>query len=865
MENIRVLTGNAAGEGGHSNVGTGTGVDWATASHPTYANTGLIFDGTEPPAALQSALLALAASTAARGTLKPWNSSVSADAKPSIATGPSFVELDLGVSNQKVAFLAGSTATALNSTTPDGGDAAAVDFEAGYGWECCFQLWFDESTFSPIATIKPAHVGNNNPGAPLTVVLCSGIATSGTQFFQTRATVYNSGGFRPSAVLSQVAYNVSGTGNVGTPTTLAPKGGGNQLNPWGHFSLNEWVAFGQWMQRATDADDKNGKVRTLINGAVVSESPSADVWMTTASRMERFFGLLNEYVSLDSIKVRYAPPIRCMKVPDADLEEAFPLRWDLNVSRGNHLVRLFPAAFVGHPMTIETYSGSPTLPTLGRHPMAGGVFPGRMEFVVSAGSGDVSLSKTPDLWDGDPDFTIFGAHGWTHISLNSAAPNGGQITFEVLDENNGVQPLCSVTIDDTGTGAVIINGDTVLSGRTDVPANARWQPIISISPGRTVVTLHQMSLVSKTSKLLRTFEDTNVYESGDGIGRAQVFMTGVAGPRRLSHASVSVHREYDLVTGDSYTDGTAAESYSISSITGANTINVPSMGSRAPAAGTTVTIAGNSTPGNNGDWTVASSTATTIVVTGTLTNTGASGTVDLLSPDMTGTANRIGMYIPDRSDADGIPGGYNVVPFDVEHDLDGYHALISIARSGGRLSEDLANVLPQAPHIPYPNVMALCYDVNDCGAPSSESASITKAEEIAQDKLDLAKWAKARGGKTILSPSPNLYSAGVAAGYSNRYYRRTPNRVWDQVKRLIQSSDVASSVYLVDVLACVDSGSITLVSDGIHPDNASAPVYGLGYHQCLDVLDETAGFNLNGTLRRVGGRSRGAIGSAIGT
>lgn len=858
MENIRCITGNAAGEGDFTNVGTGTGVTWSTSGHPTYNNTGVVFDATEPPAALQSALVSLAASTAARGTLKPWNSSVPADAKPLIATGPAFVELDLGVTNQRAVFIGGSTATALNSTTPDGGDAAAIDFEAGYGWECPIQLWFDETTYSAVATVKPAH----NPTA---AVLCSGIATSGTQFFQARSTIYNVDGFNPSAVLSLNLYNVSGTGNVGTPTTLTPKGGGGSSIPWGHFSLNEWVAYGQWMQRATDADDKNGKVRTLINGAVVCEGPSADVWMTTASRMERFFGLLNEYAGIGDIKFRYAPPIRCMKVPDADIAEAFPLRWELNVAKGNHLVRLFPAAFVGHPMTIETYSGSPTLPTLGRHPMAGGVFPGRMEFVITAGASDISLSKTPDLWDGSAETTIFGSHGWTHISLNSAAPNAGVVSFEVLDEANGVQPICSVTIDDTGTGAVSINGQTVLSGRTDVPANARWQTIISFTAGQTVVTLHQMSLASKTSKLLRTFEASNAYETGDGVGRAQVYMTGAAGPRRVSHASVSVHREYDIVTGDSYSDGTAAETYSISSITGTNTINVPSMGSRAPVAGATVIITGNSTPGNNGTWTVASSTATTIVVAGTLTNTGASGTVDLLSPGMSGTANRIGMYIPDRSDADGIPGGCSIIPFSVSHELEGYHALISIARQGGRLSEDLANVLPQAPHIPRPIVMALCYDINDCGSPSSESASMAKARELAANKLALARWAKQRGGKAILSSSPNLYSAGVAAGYSNRFYRRTPNRVWEETKRLIQTSDVASSVYMVDVLACVDSGAITLVSDGIHFDNASSPVYMLGYQQCLDVLGEATGNNIDGTLRRVGSTGRtGAVGSAIG-
>lgn len=836
-----IVTGTAGGEAGMVNVGTGRNVTWPTSGNPTFALTGVLFVGTD-----NGGVSAVNITTAAdRGTLKPWGTG--ADAKPHWATGPGFVECPQSVTGRRFSLISDSEAAALNSELTDGLGQAEIDFEGGYLFTVGFQLYTDPSTIQHTAepTITPA----NAPGMQSMHEFVNG---GGSTLGQFRINPTNVGGFRPGALIANGGYTSQGEDWLPS----------NQGSPYGHLCFNEWYPLQVWIRRATSNGANDGEIRWYLGKTLVSRQTGVNIWVATnAWRLEHWASLGSGWnTARTGLQFRWCAPLKIQAVPEADLPNALIDCWQRNTELGLDLRRLWPVQCPVYPITLTTVTGTPTVPTFGRTINAGGVFPGICELPLAGDAGEEQMIEFPAVWDGDSDTTPFGPDGWTHISLNTFFPNGGRLAFRVRNAADSAN-IAEVVFDDSGTGSFTINGVSTLTGRTDLPEKKRWQIVLSLTAGETRVTLVNQTTDSLTdATLCKVFTSANTYVAGTAIGKPQASGRNV-NAMCVRAGSCSVHAEYTVTVGDSFTSaGSATNTYAISGVNqGTKTFTVATMQSgttrtRRPVAGDSVLVTGT----NAGWYTVASATDTTITVVEAIPSATADGAVDLGSPVIHCLANRLAQHFPNRYDSDAIAPHYRFGHPLLDNFLNKLHPLVNLARSGGRLTELLTSILPNCTLMPKPKVLSMCFDVNDTTATTTAVSMIAQAKSLADNKKLLIDWVIARGGKIILTEGMNGQNAGVVLnGWAPRFRRVTPVQVWQNLEYLVRAlTNADRNVTMLRPPAFMPAGSITMAGDGLHPDSATAIDYDAAMHLAAEATENSYGVNANdGTIQAIGGRS----------
>lgn len=828
---IRKVTGVA----GAGNTGTGADVTWPSSGNPTYANSGGYFDFNDTGASAGTSTFSKTGTNT--GDFVTY-ASLGQDAW--WASGPSFIR---AASGQNGPYMGFQNVAALTSLLGGGTPTTDVAFRV---W---FMFYTDPATFNPVAdpTVTPA----NNPGAISMARCCTGTNVTCSEL---RGNTVNLAGFKPAVLLTGSAY-----GNEELAKALS-------ANHNGHLEMNRWYQLVGRYKRSTSSTSNDGTIEYWLNGCCVmrhtnvGENGVTDngLWPTAAQAVERFLSVFYGWTERTGVRICFGP-WDVSTVPDADLSSYVTEHWRFNVERGMSLRRLWNCQWANRGLTI---TGTATLPTVGREVNNSGGRPGRTEFVITGTSGQTSLTVSPNIWDGDPETTPFGEDGWTHINFLDLVPNGGTVTVRVMDETNAAA-LCAVTIDDTGSGSVSVNLSTVLSGRTDVPAGARWQGILSIKAGQAYVWLHQLSLDSFTTKMIRGFPVSCAYVGGDGIGRAEISQSigAINGP--MAHGAIGAWADLDVLLGDSYTGAGIANAYAISGVNqGTKTFTVASMGTRNPPAGYKVRVPSGP---NAGTYTVASSTSTTIVTVEAIPSATVSGSVDLVWPEYHLAAQRLGQFPGQACDADAIPNGYDPAPFGMTA-LAGFNAAIVLARSGGRLSDFYANCLSQLSGAPPMRVLMQCFDVNDTTATTSDAAAAAQAKALAGNKKLLVEWVAQRGGHVWFTPSPNLQDAGIVVpGLSNRFRRKTPAMVDAELSAVLHTINAgAGSFSYARVLDRLDCNAVTM-TDGIHVDATPAQTMGYELHAALEANKSLSNHNADGSVRRISraGGSRGPVVSPL--
>lgn len=837
IKNIRIITGIAGGVGALLNVGTGADKTWPSSGNPTFANSGCYYTFAEGTGLFQ--LLGANA-----GTFKPWGTG--ADAKPAGATGNSFIEMPSAHTGQCVAFMANTDSTALNSTLTDGAGTAEIDFENGYLVSCWVQWWTDETTFSSLAgSLSPAH----NPGA-LSMHEFKGAV--GSTKYQTRMNPYNVGGFAPSIVLSDGGY-------TGTNTYIVGTGGFSSSLPNGHLAFNRWYKFQVWARRATGAAATDGEIRVYLSGRLVFQMTNVNVWATDGNYLETFFGLLSGFTTARTgCRFRYACPIKVQSVPEADLPTAVTEEWTENTTRDMAMRRLWPVQFTKDRWSVTSPNGG-TLPTIGRVINTGGTFPGRAEAIFRGTSGKKWTSEFPSIWDGTIGTKVAGPDGRVHVNFLSAVPNGGKVTWRVYAADNTTE-LIKVLFDDSGTGTLQINGSTVLTGRTALPANSRWQLMASLKAGECRVTLHNLADASKLASMARTITVSSIYDGG-AIGKPTYEIEIGSGGGSMSHQGAGAWARPCALFGDSYKSSNTTEPYAVSAVNqGTKTVTVGTMGSRNPSAGDKVYWTGSAGNVNDGTYTVASSTATTVTFVESIPNASVSGSINLVWPQFHCAAQRLGSYIIQSGDADSIPNGYDPCPFGMTI-LAGFHAAINFARSGCTQEQDLVNWLPNCTELPPLWALSECFVVNSTTATATEANMNAEAISVAANKRLLTDWVASRGGTMVTTDSPNLQDAGfVVNGTANRFRRRTPRQIDEIYKADLRS--VVGNVFHASTMSRLDANAVNL-TDGIHVDPATALLQGYELHAGLNAQKGAPGFNLDGSIKRTRRSSGGPVVSPL--
>jgi hypothetical protein len=262
-------------------------------------------------------------------------------------------------------------------------------------------------------------------------------------------------------------------------------------------------------------------------------------------------------------------------------------------------------------------------------------------------------------------------------------------------------------------------------------------------------------------------------------------------------------------------------------------------------------------------------TDTTITIVEELPSAVANGSVDLGSPGINCLSNRLGQQFPERYDSDGIPGHYRFGhPLYQNNWLNRVHPLLNLARSGGRLTELLNNVLPDCTAMPSPKFLCMCFDVNDTSDTTTPSACLAQAHAVADNKMLLIDWVVARSGRIIMTSGLNGQNAGsVMNGWTRRFRRITMAQVNNIVEYEVRTGNqYDGKVLLLDPEPFMDAGAITFASDGLHPDAATAIAFIAAMHLAAEATETMPGFNSDGTFAAVrGGARSGSIGSLIGT
>lgn len=851
----RAVTGVLGGVPGLANIGVGA--DKAhVAGNPTWTNSGLWFDYADNGASQGTAWFSKTGANT--GTMLPWGlGGIAAYAKPAFASGEVFLAAAAGQNGPFFGLLGTAERAAITTVATDGASAAELEYEAGLLGSYGLMFYTDESAFSSVA--NPTVTPENSTARSISRYTTYANGTTKNEY---RVQSVNSGGFRPGLVLTQGNYD--GVEQI-LPTTFASIAA--------HIGVNEWYEIGTWARRSTAYNLANGEARLFMNGRCVARQTGALIWpgsnapssVAAPSLLEHFMSGLYGWTPIVGITPCFCAPYQVRAVPDADISEALPERWEQNATRDLAIQRLWPCMFpnVGNELTITSPNGG-AIPTSGRLVNVGGVYPARSEAILRGTAGTTWVTRSRPVWDASkPGQNPFNASGWVTVSFTMDTPNAGVSTFELRNAADNAS-LCTVVIDDTGTGSVTINGQPWLAGRVQVPADMRWGVIMQVSAGQAVVGLVNLSGLNFDATSFRTRAVACSYAAGQGLGPMQLTKTSGVGARPMAHGALGVWRHLCMIFGDSYNGANASENHAISALNqGTKTLTVANMGARAPQAGDRFYIEGSAGGANDGTYTVASATATTITTVEALPSSSATGSVNLVYPRLH-SINRIGQFFPSGADCESIPGGYDPCPFGMDT-LRGFACCVFLARSGNRATDLLSTVLPQCSDVVAPWVVMPCFVVNDTNATTTEAAMETQARSIAQTHTSIAQWVEARGGKVVLTEAPNLVDAGsVVNGVANRFRRRTPEQVGPIVEsQLAEVQTRPGSMFFARCVRRIDRNGLAL-TDGIHVDSPGDRQIAYETHAALQAQKGAPGSNLDGSVRkRSRGGGRGPVLSAL--
>lgn len=826
---IRTVPGNVAGTGSPispiwPSVGGANGI---------YSVTGLFTDFSDNGAGTGN----FSNTGAAAGTMIAFSGTSGPNAKPSWALADTFIEYPESMTGQAFSMLGHVAAAALfNSDWTN----------SGYLFKCGIQFYYDESTWDPnTATLSPVTTdsGTGLPAAQgIYEVDCRAPSNVTAQF---RFNTKNVGGFVPGSAAS------NGTYAAAVVDTLQLNNGGSNALPDGHIQGNVWYEFAAWTRRSTGAGAVDGEIRFYLNGCCVMRVTNVEVWNYTASFVEKYFGLFSAWsATRTGWRWRVCAPLGLYICPAADLGTLLTKHWAENKTRGLHRRRHWSCAHTtGGDLTYSAINGG-TLPARGRSLNINGAYPGVTEAIVRGTSTQGMLTSSPAVWGGSASDTVFGDDGWTWIAFPSLTPvNGGSSRVRVYAADE-TTVLLEATINDAGTGTFSGQGATILTGRTDLPANTRWGIVFGMTAGQCRILLLEQHDDGKTTRTCRTYSASCNYTAGAAIGRCEIQSLIGTNNTPVGHACIMVNSELDIITGDSYSSSRITETYAVSAVNqGTKTITVASMGTRLPTAGDRVRWRSSAGAVNDGVYTVASSTATTIVTVEAIPNSSATGNIDLVEPGWHTPSNGIGTTHDSYADALAIPSPYTHNPngFTV---LNGFMPIISWARSGGRLSEDLANIIPQNRLLPRFNLFVACNVVNNTSATSTDAAMAAEVNAAVTTFLQVADFCESRNGRFYCTEAPNLRDAGTAVnGTSNRRRRITPKQVSDQLQlRLALRGYPNGRVFFAAFSSLHEDTQLLIGTDGLHMDTAGYLVAGYSIRRSFEIAKLLSAFNSDGSI-----------------
>lgn len=841
ITNHRIVTGTQGGEAGISNVGTGADVTWPIAGNPSLTDTGLYYTSAE------GASWANLTTPANRGTHYAWDAQGDGDDQPSWATGPGYVEIapTSATPNTRVEFISGAIATAISGTASNLSDGFDVEFGLQFAIN---------GTYA--ADTTPAH----NAGS-IAILEDDHAATSWQFRFVTR----NVGGMAPGIVPAYGSY-------TGAEARASIVGGENSSYPMAGLAFNKWYRFRVRWKQASSSSANDGKVFVFINNQLVFTATGADTWASLSTRIGKLCALFYPYTSaVSTVKFRYCPPIRVRTVPDADVASTLTSCWDENTADNRDLRRHYPAAFA-NPSTDTTLKGGAwdvsgtvsTLPSVGTAYGSGGTFMGRRRFVVGGDAGDTfSIALSTNIWDGDSGDSPFGAAGYVHLSFNDiymATSGVAQITIRDV----ATDAIHTISLDEANNDFYI---DEVLV-ESGLAASHRWQIVLSMRPGSTTVILHDLTLDTKSSEMLRSYTVSNTWDGSD-LGKPLIAVT-FGDTEIVEVGGMSVFARNRFLEPDSFTSSAAfsSRSITISAVnTGTKTFTFDSADPGSiPIATQSMTISGST--GNNGTYTVVSSnpSARTVTVSQTVSSSTADGTATISDlPEYHCAAQRCGQYWNQSADFT-VANGYDPCPLD--GGFTGVDICMCLARSGAKLSESEDDFWDQLEACPDLHGILQCGTVNDVPqATASDNAALTTATEIADRNVSFARLCSGTGGSAIIIGSPPVKSGSMSGSYTD-YAKKIPGLVNQLMEQKIQDARFAKGkVWWLNVMDWMPPDLDVVSSDGIHPTGSAdfgdrKIVYYA--HYAKTKLASRAGYNNDGSVKRLASGSSGLVGSIVG-
>jgi len=228
---------------------------------------------------------------------------------------------------------------------------------------------------------------------------------------------------------------------------------------------------------------------------------------------------------------------------------------------------------------------------------------------------------------------------------------------------------------------------------------------------------------------------------------------------------------------------------------------------------------------------------------------------------------RIGQNFNQHADAT-VPGGYDPVPY--TGGFTGIDFAINAALSGAKLSEFIANVVPQISAIRGVRWFLMGGVVNDIpasGAITNMANAWAAASTIAAREVTFIRWATARGHRVYVTDGWNLADSGSTFnGAANSYRRKIPGMVATMVKAAIADGRFPNGlVSYIPTDWAVDGNATSIDSDGVHPASGYDTKQARAFHDGYANVGGLPGWNADGSVtRKATGSGLSMIESMIG-
>lgn len=515
ITNLRIVTGTAGGENGISNVGTGADVTWPIAGNPSLANTGLFYTSAEGCGIINLT------TPSDRGIHYAWGAQGDGDDQPAWATGPGYIEIPAAATNQRVEFL----------TSAEVGAISDANLTAGLSIK--FGIQFAISGTYAAGTL-PQH--NNTAIAIMQ-------ADQTAQSFQLRCQSRNIENFAPGIALSCGNPYDAGAVEENPSTPM----GSLSSNPMVELGYNKWYQFEIIWQAATNGTALNGEIHVLVNGQKLFQITAEDCWYGTKTLLGRLIGLLSGYTTaITGCKIRYCPPIMVRIVPAADRVPDW--HWEDNTADDRDLARWYPAAFTGEesPWTI---SGTAMLPSVGTAYATTGVTCGRDRFVIPGTAAQTfALTLNTDIWDGGADDSPIGTGGYVWYRFTDLYhDNNCDITVFINALGAGPADVAHTIELKSSDNTLTIDGVEV---QDSLATSTRFEILVGMRPGNTVVLLHDITNATKLATKLRRYVVANGW-GGTSLGAVEISGT-FSGSVSANVGPVGIYRKMRFLATDSY-------------------------------------------------------------------------------------------------------------------------------------------------------------------------------------------------------------------------------------------------------------------------------------------------------------------------